>query len=235
MPLILPLADGRALEIKVRTSTRARHLRLVSGLGGIEAVVPPGYDEGRLAKFVESKKSWIARTARHYEKIRERTGGHEEGSLYFLGDRYRYHVIKDRLPSATISEGMKTVTFHVTDKRSYRRHIKEWYKEQTRITIAERLPAIAARMGLQYNRVTIRSQRSRWASCSKKRNLNFNLLLSAAPVEVIDYVIVHELAHILEMDHSKRFWDIVASADPGFEKHRQWLEDHSQVIRVESL
>ncbi|MGI0020240.1 MAG: M48 family metallopeptidase [Nitrososphaera sp.] len=232
--MILPLADGRALEIKVRTSARARHFRLVSGIGGVEAVVPPGYDEGGLARFVESKKSWIARTAQHYDMIRERTG-HEDGALYYLGSRYRYHVIKDRLPSATMSEGMKVVTFHVTDKRSYRRHITAWYREQTRSIIAERLPAIAATMGLQYNRVAIKSQRSRWASCSKKRNLNFNLLLSAAPVDVIDYVIVHELAHILELNHSKRFWDIVASADPGFEKHKEWLDDHSPVIGVESL
>ena len=234
MPLILPLGEGRTLEIRVRTSARARHFRLVSGIEGVEAVVPPGYDEGRLASFVESKKSWIARTAQHYDKIRERTG-HQDGALYYLGNRYRYHIIKDRQQSATISEGMKVVTFHVTNKRSYRRNIKAWYREQTRTIIAERLPAIASRMGLQYNRVTIKSQRSRWGSCSKKRNLNFNLLLSAAPAEVIDYVIVHELAHITELNHSKRFWDIVASADPGFEKHKEWLADHSQVIGVESL
>ena len=234
MPLILPLGDGRTLEIKVRTSTRARHLRLVSGIRGVEAIVPPGYDEGTLAKFVESKKSWIVRTAQHYDRIRERTG-HEDGALYYVGSRYRCHVVKDRLASAIISESMKIVTFHVTDKRSYRRQVQAWYREQTRNIIMERLPAIAARMGLQYNKVSIKKQRSRWASCSKKRNLNFNLLLSAAPVEVIDYVIVHELAHITELNHSRRFWGIVAAADPDFEKHKAWLDDHSPVIGVESL
>lgn len=90
-------------------------------------------------------------------------------------------------------------------------------------------------MGLQYNKFSIKKQKSRWASCSRKKNLNFNLLLAAAPADVIDYVVIHELAHILVMDHSKRFWKTVETFDPDFKSHKTWLEDHSLVIGIEDL
>lgn len=232
--LSVPLKDGKVVNISVRTSARARHLRLVSNIRGVEAVVPHGCDPDRLIKFVQSKSDWLARTTQHYEQIRERTG-HEDGTLYYLGGKYRYHLVKDRRPSAVVSDALKIVTFYVTDMRSYKQEIQRWYRERTAAVIAARLPELAAKMSLQYNRVSIKQQRSRWGSCSRKKNLNFNLLLSAAPAEVIDYVIVHELAHIAELNHSRRFWDIVASADPDYEKHKRWLDDHSPVIGVEGL
>lgn len=234
MPLRLPLDDGTILEIAIRTSTRARHMRLVCSIRGVEAIVPQEFSDDRLRKFVQSKKDWISKTAQYYSRIKECTG-HEDGTLYCLGEKYRYHVVKDSKPSVVVSEGLKVATFHVADMRTYMRDIQAWYREQTAKIIAERLPAISSRMGLQYNKVSIKQQKSRWASCSKKKNLNFNLLLSAAPVEVIDYVVVHELAHMLEMNHSKRFWDIVGSVDPDFRKHKTWLEDHSPVIGAQGL
>ena len=76
------------------------------------------------------------------------------------------------------------------------------------------------------------NQKSRWASCSKNRNLNFNLLLVAAPSNVIDYVMIHELMHLIEFDHSLQFWQLVKEADPDYKKHREWLTNYASVIRV---
>lgn len=177
-------------------------------------MVPENCSEERLHEFVQSKRGWITKMAQHYQEIKERSG-HEDGAVYYLGGKYCYHIIKDRFPSTVVSDAIKTITFHVTDRRSYKKEIERWYKDQTARIISERLPQISARTGLAYNKVSIKKQRSRWASCSKKRNLNFNLLLAAAPVEVIDYVIVHELAHTVELNHSKRFWKVVQDADAG--------------------
>jgi predicted metal-dependent hydrolase len=234
--LSLPLDDGSVLCINVRTSSRARRLRLVSGIRGVEAVVPAaGYDEGKLQEFVQYKRDWIIKTASYYSKLREKTGHTESNVVYYLGKRYSVRLVKDRLVSAVVSDALGMATFHVTDMRRYKREIEQWYKEQTAKVIAEHLPPLSARLGLSYNKFTVKRQKSRWASCSKKRNLNFNLLLSAAPAEVIDYVIVHELCHIAEMNHSKRFWQLVEFADPGYRKHKEWLEDHAPVIRVQGL
>jgi predicted metal-dependent hydrolase len=230
--LSLDLA-GSTIEINVRTSKRARRLRLVSGINGVEAIVPPDYRSEELENFVSAKRDWIIKTSRYYSRLKERCGGgHEPGTIYFLGSKYRFHVVKDRQRAAVVSDAMKLITFHVADRRKYKHEMQEWYKEQTGRIIAERLPALAARLNLQYNRVSIKSQRSRWASCSKKGNLNFNLLLAAAPQEVIDYVIIHELMHLIEMDHSSRFWQLVEQADPNYKKHKEWLVSYAPVIKI---
>jgi len=223
-----------SLLISVRASRRARQMRLVASIRGVEAVIPATCSAEKLHEFVESKRGWITKMAQHYNKIKERSG-HEDGAVYYLGGKYHYHIIKDRCPSAVVSDAIKTITFHVTDMRSYKKEIEQWYKVQTARIISERLPQVSARTGLAYNKVSIKKQTSRWASCSKKRNLNFNLFLAAAPVEVIDYVIVHELAHTVELNHSTRFWKVVQEGDPGYREHRAWLEDHSPAIGIESL
>jgi predicted metal-dependent hydrolase len=91
--------------------------------------------------------------------------------------------------------------------------------------IRERNPGLPA-----CNKVSIKDQRSRWASCSANRNVSFNLFLAALPVEIIDYVIIHELAHLIELNHSKGFWDVVKLADPDFREHRKLLRKHSLLV-----
>ena len=231
----LALDDGKVLDISVRTSKRARCLRLVSGIRGVEAVVPASCEHARLQEFLDEKREWIVKTAKYYDGLRERAGHTESGVIYYLGKKYKVRLVKDRHPSVVVSEALGTATFHITNMRRYKQEIEQWYKQETARIIAERLPAISARLGLAYSKFTIKRHRSRWASCSKKRNLNFSLLLAAAPAEVIDYVIVHELCHIPEMNHSDRFWRLVESADPAYREHKAWLEDRSPVIGVQSL
>lgn len=96
--------------------------------------------------------------------------------------------------------------------------------------IPPRVVMYAERIGVSYGRITIRHQRTRWGSCSTKGNLNFNCLLMLTPPEVIDYVIVHELCHRKEMNHSTRFWALLASILPDYMQQKRWLREHGAVI-----
>ena len=91
--------------------------------------------------------------------------------------------------------------------------------------IPERVAYFAKQIGATYGRITIRNQKTRWGSCSSKGNLNFNCLLMLAPSEVIDYVVVHELCHRKEMNHSKAFWSEVEKVLPGYKAQVKWLND----------
>ncbi len=204
----------------------------MAGIEGIEAVVPVDYDVQTLSEFISSKRSWLLKTSHYYGRLRERCGGLDPNTIFFLGSRFRFNVVKDRQPSTTVSEDLKVVTFHVLDRRKLKLHKQEWYRQHTSRIISERLPVLAERLGVRYNKVSIKNQKSRWGSCSRKGNLNFNLLLAAAPPEVIDYVVIHELVHLAEMDHSRRFWELVAAADPDYRKHKEWLSNYAPVIKV---
>lgn len=92
--------------------------------------------------------------------------------------------------------------------------------------LPQRVKLYASQMGVSYNRITIRCQKTRWGSCSREGNLNFNCLLMLAPEEVQNYVVVHELCHRLEMNHSKAFWAQVANVMPDYKIHQKWLKDN---------
>ena len=91
-------------------------------------------------------------------------------------------------------------------------------------TIPERVAVCARQLGVTYGRITVRSQHTRWGSCSAKGNLNFNCLLMLAPPQVLDYVVIHELCHRLQMNHSARFWSLVESLCPDYRSCRRWLK-----------
>ncbi len=96
--------------------------------------------------------------------------------------------------------------------------------------IPPRVRKYAEIIGVDYGSITIRMQKSRWGSCSAKGNLNFNCLLMRAPEEILDYVIVHELCHRKEMNHSDRFWAEVEKVMPSYKERRKWLKDHGNEL-----
>lgn len=102
--------------------------------------------------------------------------------------------------------------------------------DQALKTIPARVAHYAPLVGVTYGRITIRNQKTRWGSCSAKGNLNFNCLLMLTPPEIQDYVVIHELCHRKEMNHSPRFWAEVARVCPDYAVHRQWLKDNGAAL-----
>jgi len=91
---------------------------------------------------------------------------------------------------------------------------------------------LAWRLGLEYGRVFVKDQRTLWGSCSGRKNLNFNWRLAAAPQDILDYVVIHELCHLREMNHSRKFWDLVRAACPDYPARRKWLRDNCALVRT---
>ncbi len=109
--------------------------------------------------------------------------------------------------------------------------LREWYREKARQAFSERAAHWAGLMGVGFSGIRIKDQRSLWGSCSRAGKLNFNWRLVMAPPEVLDYLVIHELAHLLEMNHSRRFWACVCVWCPGHKAFRKWLREHGQELR----
>lgn len=102
--------------------------------------------------------------------------------------------------------------------------------DQALKVIPPKVAYYAKLLNVSYGRITIRNQKTRWGSCSSKGNLNFNCMLMLTPDEVVDYVVVHELCHRIEMNHSKVFWNLVESVLPDYKERRKWLKEHGAEI-----
>ena len=108
--------------------------------------------------------------------------------------------------------------------------LERWYREQARKRIGRRVMYFARQMGVTYGRISIRAARTRWGSCSADGNLNFHWKLVLMPPEILDYVVVHELAHRKEMNHSQRFWAEVERILPDYKARRKWLKEFGSQV-----
>lgn len=107
-----------------------------------------------------------------------------------------------------------------------------WYKKRAAVILQERVESIAKDMRVLPNGVKITSAKTRWGSCSYTNHLNFSWRLIMCPPEVVDYVVVHELCHILHKDHSKSFWESVGRVDAAYREHENWLKENRRLMEI---
>lgn len=211
----------------VRTSTRARRIRLsVTAKDGLVVVVPAGW-RGDAAAIVASKADWAtAALGRVSERRRLHLGGPESlmpGSvaLSALGTTYRVNVCEGSRSQARPSAGMLEVSGPDAEKRL--EALRRWLDRVAAEHLAERLRILAERHGIGYARCRITRAKGRWGSCSGRGTISLNRNLLFLEPELVDALILHELAHVRVMNHSPRFWAELELLDPAARVHRRRL------------
>jgi predicted metal-dependent hydrolase len=147
----------------------------------------------------------------------------EGGWLPFLDGRVQLCCADEQLRPMVLHGNRLLIARRHCQSSALQPLLDQWFRQQAGIYLPLRLQAWAARMGLQYQRVTIRNPKARWGSCSSTGSINLNWRLIWVPVCLGDYVLVHELAHLLHMNHSPAFWRVVASFVPDFREYRRRL------------
>jgi predicted metal-dependent hydrolase len=228
---------GQSIPYTIRISTRARILRLVVRQeSGLEIVVPLGVRSRQIEEALHRKTSWILKSMRRLQAMPELENGRQ---LSCMGNMLQIQLnVSNRVapgrPRVTLSGDTLLVTLQETDWNNsdvLRRALEAWFRRRAHILIPDRLIAANQAFGFQYGRVTIKEQKSRWGSCSRAGNLNFNWRLLMAPLPVLDYVLIHELAHLQELNHAPAFWQLVASACPDYQVQRRWLREYGYTLR----
>lgn len=110
--------------------------------------------------------------------------------------------------------------------------LRHWMIETAGEQIKQRTRELSEEMGLSYNKIRIKDTKSRWGSCSSKGNLNFNFRIIMAPEEALDYIIIHELCHLSQMNHGKEFWKLVEKYMPDFEKQKNWFKENGMKLYI---
>jgi predicted metal-dependent hydrolase len=213
-------------EYSVQRSPRARRVRVsVDGDGSVRVTLPRRAPERAAAEAVRELSPWIERRRRALARAAAEVA-RTPGTVAYLGGelvlvaepgRTRAHRRGDTLlvPSAGRAEALE-----------------RWYRRAARAEIAPRLDAAVARAGTDYTGLTIRGQRTRWASCSAKGAMSFNWRLLLAPEPVLDYVVEHEVCHLEVMDHSPRFWRLLEARVPDWRNHARWLRRYGSTLTL---
>ncbi|MFN3787682.1 M48 family metallopeptidase [Sulfurihydrogenibium azorense] len=177
------------------------------------------------SKWIEEKKKEILSKDPKFTK-KEFVSG--EGFLY-LGKSYKLHIVNQQDIPLKFDNGF----FLLRDYQPLAKDLFiKWYKERAYEKISERVKLYAQKRGFIYNRICITNANLRWGSCSYKGNLNFSWRLIMAPLSVIDYVVVHELAHLEVKNHSKDFWNIVKMLIPNYENQIAWLKSNGHLLKL---
>ena len=213
--------------VDIRESRRARRLRLiVSADAPPQLIVPVGTSAREIRRMLRENKTWMERKTaelRRREARRPKLGLAEAGTVPLLGSAVAVRWTPKGRAVAKLHEGTLRVG---GERKDAAEAIERWYRREARERIGLVVDREAEVLGVKPTRISVRDQRTRWGSCSSSGALSFSWRLLLMPFDVLDYVVVHELCHLHRLDHSRAFWDLVADARPGYERHVRWLRTH---------
>jgi predicted metal-dependent hydrolase len=184
-----------------------------------------------IEEIVQSKRQWIFEKIRHKQKYRDEHPPGKEmvsgESTTYLGRSYRLEFVESDADSVEFKQRFRVFVRENSNRRDV---LKAWFVDRAKNKILPRVKQHAIDLGVQYREAKIVNLRFRWGSCTPANNINLNWRLIKAPMVAIDYVIVHELAHLIEQNHTPRFWNIVQTQIAKADFARIWLRDHGQLL-----
>lgn len=209
--------------MKIIRSNRRTLALIVEKNGELTVRAPYHVSDDWIQSFILEKEAWIRSKQEQAQKIQPLVHQFVEGEKFlFLGNEYPLKFAgssKDLL----IFEDAFIVTR--SKQANARQILIRWYQNQAREYFSARLDHFSQKHGYHYEKLRLSSAQTRWGSCSRKKVISLTWRLIMAPREVVDYVILHELAHLEFANHSKTFWKKVAQLDPMYRNHRKWLKD----------
>jgi predicted metal-dependent hydrolase len=224
----------------IRRSIRARRSRItITDSGDVVVVLPSRAPENVATDLVTRHWRWITR---HRGRIRAQQQARATRPLLGAGREILFHGEPHRVVSIAAIDGRTRHSIRVDgtrivlissplERRSTAALLEPWLRARARELVEERVAARATEMGIATRRLTIRDQKTRWGSASARGTLSFSWRLILCPPWVLDYVVVHELAHLKVAGHSPRFWRLVEKHHPDSRSARKWLRDHHDEVR----
>lgn len=230
---------GRTIEVAVRRSIRARYAHVVVGPARpVEVVLPQGMPERRVAEILAEKHDWIARQLLRIETREQRgpmLGLDRPDVVWVHGEAIPIESSYARSDgsSARLESGrllLRSAPLDGHSRAEAEAAVLRWYRREARERVSVHVAAEADQIGVSPRKVSIRDPKTRWGSCSSRATLSFSWRLLLAPFDVFDYVVVHELCHLRELNHSSAFWELVKNARPQYRVQYEWLAEHGEEL-----
>ncbi len=204
------------------------------GDGNLIVKAPLWAGDKEIGNFVDSKMEWILAARERIKNAKEKKDALrlrlENGEcVYFLGEKRLLTIIREERNRAKIIGVGDRLLLYIPYEANYeykKEALKKWYRREAASVICRKAKVYGELLGVSFGDIRIKDQKSRWGSCSSRGNLNFNWRILMAPEPVCDYVIIHELCHLVHMNHSADFWKLVEEACPKYRQYKKWLREN---------
>lgn len=221
------------IQYQITRSRRRKTVSLQVKNGELRVLAPEYVDQSFIVDLVRQKDAWIRAKINQQKALQKRHPRPqlEAGcTLLYRGDSYSLEVAESKifLNAQNSGESIEIDSINFSSESITSDHLKEilltWYLKQANEFLPQRLKYWSQTIGLEFNQLKIRRYKSRWGSCNSKKDITLNSLLMMAPTWVIDYVIVHELCHLVHLNHSQKFWHLVAQHCPNYQAAKLWFK-----------
>jgi hypothetical protein len=213
------------IEFTLKKSERKTTSIYIERDGSVSVLAPKPFDMERVQITLEKKRSWIYRNLAEWEDL-NRTRVHREyvngESFLYLGRRYQLELVKTQDVPLALKNGKFCLAKDFVPKAE--RYFQEFYKAKLTLRLNERIGQYSDRMGMTPKSVKVMELKNRWGSCSATGAINIHWKCAMLPLSVLDYIAVHELAHINEPNHTPAFWRAVEKVLPHYEEQKKWLK-----------
>mgnify|MGYP000058217295 CR=1 FL=1 len=224
------------LEIKYTKnfSTRARRPRIrFSRNRGFMITVPESMkDSFDIDSFLEATSDWLRKRASELEEYKKNTPDRKfvDGEEFeILGEKYE--LVRGDFRGHSVEDGKIQISERYAETAEETKEaVEKQLREMARDIFTRKVEMFSEELGVEYNRIYIRDQKTKWGSCSGKDNINLNWRLLLGPEKILDYVIAHEVTHLKYRHHSKKFWDQVEEMIPDYRDRKRWLEEKSYLL-----
>lgn len=209
-------------------------MALAVGNGTVKVRMPARLALHHAERFVEQKQHWIKAKLAQNPPIEARLYRDGE-TLPFLGDLLTLNISPGRGKNQVHRDGdilLVNTRQKTLSQTALKKQVTDWYRQQAGDYLSRRSNELAEWSGLQPASVEVKTYKARWGSCSISGKVQLNWKLLMAPAAIIDYVIIHELCHLEQHNHSPAFWQLVARFDPNFTQHRAWLKTNGQQLQL---
>lgn len=230
------LIHTASYSVLVERTSRKKTASLKVDEGEVKIIVPKLLEQEKIDEILADKHSWIVDKLAQYQAhspslAREYVSGE---ALPYLGRNYRLKVLTGDLAPTKLINGRITVTVPDPSTQTHyiRRALMNWYKRHADKKIREKVRRYESLVGVETGVVRTKEFKSRWGSCTPYGDLEFNWVIVMAPNRVVDYVVVHELCHLLHHDHSPQFWKEVERVMPDYKEHKEWLRVNGHGLSV---
>lgn len=208
--------DNKTIDFNVQYGNREKLSIHIDSFGFITVKAPKSTSKEAIMSAVEINGAWILEKVHEMEVAREipkARGFHVKGKFLYLGEEYFLHEL------INISE---------LDEETLQKNLKRFYINSCKKIIGERIKIYQQQLKVKPKVIEIVESKTKWGSCSSERKLTFNYRLAMAPIEVIDYVVIHELCHLIHMNHDRSFWRRVGSIMPDYKEKEAYLTRHGR-------